>query len=661
MKFSYNTIQKYFEDKLPEAEKLAEAVGLHSFELEGIEEVETESGYKDVLIDWDILPNRSSDCLCYMGIVKEISAVLDIPYTNFQDQYKEHKFSSDFKTSDFVNLEVQDTNLVPKATKIIARNVKIKESPEWLKNFLESIDQKSINNVVDITNYVMWITGQPVHAFDYNKLAGEGKKNIYIKFAEDGQKVTDLSGDEHELDGSVLVIADDQKALDIAGIKGGEVSGVDQNTDTLMLSAVNFNFKNIRTSSKKLKLQTDASKRFENEVPQEKTVIAMDFMSYLLEKYAEAEVSAEIVDTKPDLETKAEIEFKFEKINSLLGLELSDGQIVQILKRLEIEVLEKEDKVFAKVPFERLDLNIWQDLAEEVGRIYGLENIKESLPVEEFKIPRANKLKEMIYHVSDVLVDYGFFEVYNRTLNEQGKVELLNPLSANAKMLRSSLLPLLFQKGDKNLQHSDDVKFFEIGKVFLDDKTENENKVVEERFYFAGYIPKRKIKDKFKEDLFLETKGYLEKVFEKIGIENVEWKESSEGDFVAEVSKNDEVFGNVGVNFWELDLEKMLELVDFKVEYKTVSKYPTIKRDVSFFVPVDFQVKVTEDLIKSVLPTETVDLELFDIYKDKENNRKSFAFNIVFQSMEKTLDDVFANEAMDKVYDKLKESGFEIR
>jgi len=662
MKFSYNWLQNHFDQKLPQANKLATTVGLHSFELEGVEEIEI-NGKKDWLIDWDILPNRSSDCLCYMGMAKEIGSVLDMDAKMFaKEGVMAAEFDKDLKTSDFISLKVADKNLVKRATKRLAVDVKVEESPQWLKDALESMGQKSINNVVDITNYVMWATGQPVHAFDYDKLAGEkDKKNIEIKFAKNGEKIVDLTGTEHELDDTMLVISDGDKPLDIAGIKGGNNSGVDENTTRLMLSAVNFEFENIRNTSKKLKLATDASKRFENEVPLRKTVIAMGQMSFLLQELAGAKISDEIIDTNPDYVDNRKITVNSKKVNLLLGLNLSDEKIGEILKRLDFK-FSVENGIFEVEPTEdRLDINIWQDIAEEVGRIYGYENIEEIFPTEGFKLPEKSNIKEVIDKASDVLIEYGFFEVYNRTIVKKGIVKLKNSLNANATDLRTNLLEKLRERAEKNLANTDEPKLFEIGKVFVGIKSDKEDRVVDEYYSFAGIIGKRKIKEKQKEDLFFRTKGYLEKIFEKLSVKNIVWKKSEDKDFVADIFIGDEKIGSVGVNFWEINIEKLAENIDKKVNYKKVSKYPKIERDVAFFVPVDFTVAEAEDLIKSTLPEEAIDLKIFDIYKDTENNRKSFGFRISLQSSEKTLSDEFANSVMEKVYEVLKSKDFEIR
>ncbi len=670
MKFSYNWLQKYFEEKLPKAEELAEKVGLHSFELEGVEKIKINNEKEDFLIDWDVLPNRSSDCLCYLGMAKEIAAVLDMKAKTFAfDGLWNATYSKNIKTSEYLSLEIEDKNLVKRATKRLAVNVKVEESPQWLRDFLESIGQRSINNVVDITNYVMWTTGQPVHAFDYNKIPGEENfKKVKITFAKDGEKITDLSEVKHELNSKVLVISANGKSLDIAGIKGGNDSGVDEKTTRIMLSAVNFEYENIRNTSRILKLQTDASKRFENEIPLRKTIIAMEQMSYLLKKYANAEISEEIIDTNPDYKNGREISCKISKINSLLGTEIKNSEIVKILNRLDLRGSQEieSDEFLVKVPEDRLDLNIWQDIAEEIGRIYGYENIKEKMPNEKFNLSKNNKIRKAVAKISDILVSFGFYEVYNRTIVKKGKIELKNSLNSNATALRTNLLEKLKDRAEKNLIHEDEPKLFEIGKIFTGflpkEEAEKRNLIVDENFSFAGIIGKRKIKEKHKEDIFYQIKGYLESIFDNLNIKNISWKENDEEDFIAQIeNKNGEIIGKVGINFWELNLEKLIESINNSIKYEKVSKYPKIKRDIAFFVPVNFTVEEARKIIKNELPKEAISLELFDIYKDKENNKKSFAFNIIFQSKEKTLEDIFIKDIMDNIYSILEKNNFEIR
>ncbi len=652
MKYSFDWLKEYVSD-IPTVEKTAQIVGLKSFELEGKEQLDN----GDTIIEWDILPNRSSDCLCYLGMAKEISTVFGL---DFNSKIKNFNGSKDLKTSDFLSLEVEDGNLVKRATKRLAINVKVGPSPKWLIERLQAQGQRSINNVVDITNYVMWVTGQPVHAFDYDKLVN---KKITIGFAKNNEEITDLSGNKHKLDNTILVLSDGERSLDIAGIKGGIDSGVDENTTKVVLSAVNFDFKQIRTTAKKLKLHTDASKRFENEVPLNKIDWAMSLFSSLMEDIANAEVSDEILDTNPNYQQEIEnkkIKITLKKINSLLGLELTIVEIKDILKRLDFSVEIEDETFYVLRPFERLDINIAEDVIEEIGRIYGYEKLPLNSLSENFDLPQINLEKESRNKVVDLLVSLGFFEVQNRTIVESGVIKLKNSLNANATCLRDNLLTQLKQRAEINLQFSTEPKLFEIGKIFTSYTPTKENYPIEEHFSFAGIIGKKKIKEKQKEELFYRTKGYLEKIFEILLIKNIEWKEGDE-EHVSTLFANSEMVGKVGVNFWEINFEKLIKNIDTTINYKKVSKFPKIERDASFWVPENTKVLDVKKLFEDLKLVNLVELELFDIYKDKENNRKSFAFKFIFQSNEKTLTDDEINQETDKIYKLLEENKFEIR
>ncbi len=660
MNFSYNWLQLHFDDKLPKPEDLGSVVGLHSFELEGIEE----APHGDTLIDWDVLPNRSSDSLCYQGMAREIGAVLDISYKKWmKPEIVDESFDANLKTSDFVRLVVEEG--VQRATKRIATGVQVGPSPQWLVEMLESIGQKSINNVVDITNYVMWETGQPVHAFDYDKIAGEGAKQVDIRYAQDGEKVTDLTGAEHKLDSSMLVIADSEKALDIAGVKGGENSGVDKNTKTVLLSACNFDFQNIRNTARTLKLHTDASKRFENEVPVSKIDDAMLQFAYLMRELAQATVSDEIVDTNPDKEGNREVKLSVSTTNRILGLDLSKEDIVSILKRVGCEVSQDGDDEFAMVvPIDRPDISFAGDLIEEVGRLYGYENLEAEMPTDGFPLPEISNLTKATRTISDRLLALGFYEVKNRTLAESGVVELANPLNKNAGFLRSHLGSDLVAKADRNLAYTDEPRLFEIGKIF----SGMDSTGVLETWHWAGVIGRRKIKEKQKQELFLQTKGVVDSAVDALGIKLV-W-ESHEDPAIgahAVVSVGDEHIGLVGVNWWEINMSLMLPHIGKEISYKKPSKYPRIDRDVAVFVPVETTVSEAEELIKGLLPEETRSFELFDIFEKEDpsagsgRKRKSFAFRMVFQSDTETLSDEWANKVMDVVYKALEKKGYEIR
>ncbi len=652
MKFSFNWLKEYL-DNVPDAEKVAEKIGLHSFELEGVEKKGD-----NYLIDWDILPNRSSDCLCYLGMAKEISTVFDIPFKNIDLIYKN---SINGKSSDFLSFKINDEKKAKAGIKKIALNVKVKDSPEWLKEKMESIGQRSINNVVDITNYVMWVTGQPVHAFDYDKIAGEVDfKEIEIRNAVKGEEVETLSGEKYILDEDILVIADKEKALDIAGIKGGSVSGVDFETKRVLMSAVNFDFKTIRKVSRKLKLQTDASKRFENEVPLIKLDLAMSLFSKLMIEVAEAEVLEEVKVSDFEIYAK-EIKFNLESLNSFLGLDLNDKEVIEIFRRLFFEWELKDGFFIVKPPLERLDLNTREDIFEEIGRIWGYDKLPESFLSSEFKLPKKNKIKEVREKITFFLTSVGFYEVLNRTMVEKGELKLKNSLNTKAEYLRSDLLNKLKERMENNFFYKDEVRFFEFGKVFNNSSSEKNDRVVEEKIYFSGIWGRRKIKEKMKEKYFFETKGFLEKIFDILSLKNINWIESKRDGFLADIYSGNDFIGSVGINFWEIDFEKMVENIKTEISYKPVSKFPLIKRDLAFWVPEDYKVGDAEKIIKEKIPVEVIEMKIFDIFKDIENNRKSLAFNLIFQSDKETLSDQWVNEKMDIIYSALKESGFEIR
>ncbi|MFW0870859.1 MAG: phenylalanine--tRNA ligase subunit beta [Patescibacteria group bacterium] len=654
MKFSYNWLQEYISDPLPPVEELANALGMHSFELEGVEALEN----GDYLIDWDILPNRSSDCLCYEGVAREIAAVCELRFKPYLQDLQE---ASGVQRSDEMIDFSLDTDLVPRATKRYVEGITIGPSPDWLRERLESIGQKSINNVVDITNYVMFVTGQPVHAFDYDKLAGGGEaRRMSIRHAQDGEVVHTLDGGEYTLDTSMLVVADAEKALDIAGIKGGNNSGVDESTTRIVLSACNYDYAVIRQTSRKLKLTTDASKRYENEVPLCKADRAMALLTHLLESECGARVSPDIIDTAPQISSEvAPITFTLDHTNNLLGLELTAEEVISLLARLEIHTTSPQDSVLRALALpERLDLRIAEDIIEEIGRLYGYTNIPELAIEEGFPIPEINILKQSWYSIGDTLVNLGFYEVYNRSLVASGRVALANALHSEAGNLRDNLHTALLDRVARNSIHSEEPKLFEIGKVFTGISDDG----VDEHWSFAGIMGHQKIKDKHKQDIFLQTKGVLETAFHTIGVRNLSWEEAGEEEVIALLRCGDDEIGFVGVNYWEINFEKLIKYIDRSVSYVPPSRFPKIDRDVAVWVPLDIRVRDVRALIEGSGPEKCISTTLFDVYEDIDNNRKSIGFRLVFQCWDQTLSDEYANEQMQKVYKVLQaQEGFEIR
>ncbi|MBP9771654.1 MAG: C40 family peptidase [Candidatus Pacebacteria bacterium] len=332
MKFSYTWLQEYFDTPLPSVADLSRLITMHAFEIDG-----TEPHGADTILDIKVLPNRSHDGFSYHGIAREVAALLDVT-ANIPEVHP--KTDSSISTSDHLSLAIENSKLVPRAMKRYVEGVTIGESPEWLKTKLAAHGQRSINNVVDATNLTMLETGQPVHAFDYDKLKGAGEKGkveISIRNAREGEVVTTLDAKPYTLDPDMLVISDSEKALDIAGVKGGSVSGIDANTTRIVLSVCNFDPINIRKTSKKLGLRTDASIRFEQGISPELTAIAMERLSALIEELAQGKVACDVVESYPNKKNRYVVGVSLSEINTALGTTCSQEEVEDYFKRLGFE------------------------------------------------------------------------------------------------------------------------------------------------------------------------------------------------------------------------------------------------------------------------------------------------------------------------------------
>jgi len=433
-------------------------------------------------------------------------------------------------------------------------------------------------------------------------------------------------------------------------------TGVDESTKRVMLSVCNFNYVSVRQTARKLKLHTDASKRFENEVPIGKVEEAMQLFSRAIQDVADATVSDEILDSNPGVITREKIMLSVSTTNSILGTNLNKSDIVGFLSRVRCEAGEGEEEFMVSVPPERLDLNFAGDLIEEIGRLYGYEKLAPVMPTDGFDLPIVSPLHAATRTIADTLVTLGFYEVKNRSIVEKGTVQLTNPLNKKRGDLRDHLHIQLMDRAEKNLAYSDKPKLFEIGKVW----SGIENGELQELWRFSGIIGQRKIKEKNKQAIFLETKGALEAACEAIGVRNISFDASTHEGLVADIADSEgNILGYMWENGWELDLESLVKLIDGEVEYRKPSKYPRIDRDVAIFVPEDTTVDSVMTIIKKELPEEAQEFELFDVFE--KDDKKSFAFRMIFQSNTETLSDEWANGVMDKVYESLKKAGYEIR
>jgi phenylalanyl-tRNA synthetase beta chain len=635
MKVSKAWLQTYFDSPLPDTDELVRRITFGIFEVEEVVHV----GDDDVL-DVKVLPDRSSYALSHRGIAKEISALIKQPLKKDSYDLSQYPLEVDdaLETASLVTLEIQDTTLCRRAMKRLAVEVKVGPSPEWLVKKLATLGQRSINNVVDIANYVMLDTGQPVHTFDFDKLKGE-KKTIAIKRATDGEQITTLDGATYTLDSNMLVIHDGHVSLDIAGIKGGKESGIDENTTRVLLSVCNFDPVSVRKTSRKLKLTTDASVRFQNNPSPELTTIAMHHLSRLLHEVAGAKIANDVLDVYPNPFVPHVVTVTVPQINALLGANISAEEVGSIFSQLGLTYKQEDETFTATPPFERTDLNIKEDLIEEVGRVYGYENIKAVLPLMPKEKSPVNKSFYYAEKVRHVLAELGFSEVYTYTLRDKGEVELENPLAKDKAFMRANLADGIRESLELNAHHApllglDAVKIFEIGTVF------NPPAGGGEHMSLAFGVKNKKAKEILEQAL-----NMLKQVIPGI--------QGDTKDSVIEIHFDQAIQALPEPDAYESLPEETLKT------YQPFSLYPFVLRDIALWVPEAVMESKIIELIKQQGGDLLVRVDLFDTFK--KDGKISYAFHLVFQSKEKTLTDAEVGGIMDRITSTLKKEGGEVR
>lgn len=601
MKVSRAWLQNYFGASLPEGAALANAFTFHSFE------VEEQQGD---LIDLKVLPDRAGYALSHRGIASELSATLGLPMK--RDPLREPV--PEFPKADALSIEIEDSQKCLRYMGAVVKGVKVGPSPAWLKEALESVGQRSINNVVDATNYVMLNVGQPLHAFDAGKLAQkEGTFSISVRMAKEGEKMTTLSGDEYELGPGVQLIADGDSgaALGIAGIKGGKTAEVDGSTTDIIVESANFDGATTRKSSQKLRLATDASLRFQNRPSPELAAYGMRDVLALIKEVAGGEVVS-VVDEYPAPPAQASVETTLERINGLLGSQFSAEDVEGVFARLGFKT-ERDGEAFAVTPpFERTDIRIPPDLAEEVGRIMGYDTIASQ------ELPEAGEGDQSRYRgmerMKDQLVEQGFIEVSTQSFAKSGDVMLANPLDKAKPALRTSLeenLKDALTRAKLNaplvLPPNAKPKLFEVGSVFPE-----EGEYLELRMTEAAWdgVP----------------------THDNLSVAKLE-------DYGKGYEPKRHVLG----------------------PYRPFSAYPFVIRDISIWI-VDTD--IARGKILALFATEGSGLirqvQLLDQFANKEG-RQSLAFRLVFQSFERTLTDDEVNGIMATIGSGIQELGYEIR
>ena len=659
MKFSYNWLKEYL-PKIPKPEKLAEFLTLHSFE---VKEVIRKGG--DFVLDIDVLPNRGPDCFSHIGIARECSALTNFKFQISNSKLKEDKNS---KAKDFVKVEVKNKEACPRYTARVVTDVKVDPSPKWMQKRLRVCGLRPINNIVDIANYVMLETGQPLHAFNEEKLSN---KKIVVRFARKGEKIITLDGEKYDFDGNILVIADVKKPVAIAGIKGGRDPGIDKKTKIVVIESANFNPQVIRRGSQRLNLKTDASLRFEHGIDPNLTEIAINRASYLIQKIAGGKVAQGIVDVYPKKVFPKQIRLDLYYVWKLLGVEISRNTVLNILKSLQIKTKsEKSNILVCEIPTFRRDLVIPEDLIEEIGRVAGYEKLPAIFPQVSLIPPKRNFERFWEEIAKNSLKEAGFSETYNYSFigeglreifgynKEKELIEIENPVSEEYKYLRPSLIPNLLKNTSLNLRNFDDFGIFELGKIFFRNK-----KQIREKRMLTGLIAKKGSQGS--ED-FYKMKGVIDSLVTKMGISNVwydEWKISPEESKIslwdlkraAEIKVDQKEIGFLGaispkvlsamkiknpVFVFDLNFDLLSQLAVEEHEFRPLSRYPAAIRDLAVLVPRAVKVEEVLNLIEQAGGILVRDVDLFDMYEGEElpGGKKNLAFRIVYQAEDRTLE-----------------------
>lgn len=697
MNFSYNWLQSFFKNKkkLPKPKELAEFLTMKAFEVS-----EARKLGKDFVLNIDVLPNRASDCFSYLGMARECAGLIN---SKFQIPIFKIKENKKIKTKNLISIEVKEKMNCLRYTARAIVDVKVSSSPKWIQERLKIGGLRPINNIVDVVNYVMLETGQPLHAFDYDKISGfktqnpkskiktQNLKKIIVRLAKNNEKIVTLDEEQYSLDNDILVIADINEPLAIAGIKGGKKAEITGLTKNIVLESANFNPQGIWQASRKLKLKTDASLRFEQGIDPNLTEFAINRAVYLIQKLAGGKITQGIIDFYPQKNLPKIIKLDLNYVQKLLGVKIKEKEIKNILQRLGFKILKRnnldrskvEKFIIVKVPTFRLDVSIEEDLIEEIGRVYGYQKIPAIFPFASLIPPKRNLDIFWENMTKDILKELGFIEVYNysfisdkdaKIFGNHNLIEVTNPPSVDFHYLRASLIPNLLKNIKINQKNFKEIRIFELGKIFKKPKIKNQKLKTEEKRMLTGLISG---------DAFYQAKGVIDLLLNKLGISNIwynEYKPTPEESKIsiwqpnkcAEIKADNEEIGFLGeissktlndlkiekkVIIFDIDFEKLIKLVSEEQEYHPISKYPAAIRDLAVLVPL--WVKVEEVLNKIEITGGKLlrDVDLFDIYEGEElpEGKKNLAFHLIFQADDHTLSSKEIDDLQNKIIKTLEE------
>lgn len=645
MKVIHSWLKEYVGKALPDTQKVEELLTFHTFEVEGVEQVEGED-----VIDVKVLPDRSSDCLSHRGVARELASILGIALEKDPLQME-----IGLPSTEAIAISIENPAVCPRFTAAVITGVEVKESPDWLRHRLAALGQRSINNIVDATNYVMFALGQPMHAYDADKFPKvDGKWQFSVRMARVGETVNLLAEGGRaedrvvELTGSELLIVEGStdKPVGLAGIKGGRFAELTADTKNIILEAAHFSPATIRKTARRLGIFTDASKRFENEPSRELPLYAQQMIIDIILDIAGGSFEG-VADAYPERQVESKVTVSVANVNRLLGLSLTVTEVKELIERIGARATEEESGRFiCTSPWERTDLTIEADYIAEVGRLHGLSDVASVVP-EVVPLVEVNARQYYSEKVRHALMEQGYSEVITSSFQKKGDLQLQNALASDKSCLRETLRKNIKAVLDANFVYCDllgisDVRVFEIGTVFekvAGGVREYTALTIGARTKGNGYNPK--------DDKVLEEGKKA--VTEVLGVE-LDWvteKGVAEVDFSAVLEKLPTPNA----------YEPFVKSAD--VTYQKVSPYPAISRDIALFVAGGEDAAEVQSLLVATTGPLLVRHSLFDTFT--KDGRTSFAFRLVFQATDRTLTDEEVNKIMEAVYEVAKNKGWEVR
>ncbi len=638
-------------------------------------------GLHDVVFEYEITSNRV-DCYSVLGIAREAAVTFHKEFVSPVIKMT----GNEERVEDYISVEVVDKDLCPRYCARVVKNIKIEPSPEWMQRRLAACGIRPINNIVDITNYVMEEYGQPMHAFDLDTVSG---KKIIVKRAANGETFQTLDGQIRNLDENILMICDAEKPVGIAGIMGGENSKITDDVKSMLFEAACFDGTNIRLSAKRLGLRTDASGKFEKGLDPNNAEDAINRACQLIEELGAGEVVGGMIDVYHTKKEEKRIPFCPDKINKLLGTQIKEEEMLEIFKKLELKYEEHTKEII--IPSFRQDLECGADIAEEVARFFGYDNIPTTLPTGEATTGKLSYKLRIEQTARNIAEFCGFSEgmtysfespkVFDKLLLPKDSplrstVVISNPLGEDFSIMRTTTLNGMLTSLSSNYNRRNKaVRLYELGNIYIP-KALPLTEIPDERMQFTLGM--------YGDGDFFSMKGVIEEFLEKTGLsEKIRYEVKTEKPFLhpgrqADIIYQNKVIGYLGevhpqvqenYNIGErviiavLDMLEIEPFTTYERKYKGVAKYPAVTRDISMVMPKSISVGKVEEVIEKKGGKILESYQLFDIYEGNQimEGYKSVAYSIVFRAKDKTLEDKEVTEAMNRILKALQGLGIELR